>query len=190
MIGYLNGLIIDVDPAARTLLVLTQDVGYKVTVNTALLSHAQNGQKISLFIHTAVREDDIALYGFANKDEKMFFNQLIGVSGIGPKMAMEILSAPLRVTQNAIMAQDPDMLTKIKGIGKKTAERIVLELKGKVTPVATESGAPFDGYNEDAVQALQGLGYEKMHIVKVIAGMPADVRETAAIVKYFLKQAT
>ncbi|MFH1012561.1 MAG: Holliday junction branch migration protein RuvA [Candidatus Peregrinibacteria bacterium] len=190
MIGYLSGLIIDMDAERQSLLILAQNVGYRVKVTTDLLSRVKNDQKIQLFIHTAVREDDISLYGFATKEELAFFNQLIGVSGIGPKIAMDVLSSPIAVTQNAIVSGDADLLTKIKGIGKKTAERIILELKGKVTPVRMEGGQVSARYDEEAILALQGLGYEKMHVVKVLTSMPDEIHETEEIVKYFLRQAS
>ena len=88
MIGYINGLVID--KGEKTLLILTQSIGYKVFTTTDLIAQTKIDQKIQLFIHTSVREDDISLYGFAKKEELAFYEQLIGVSGIGPKMAMDI----------------------------------------------------------------------------------------------------
>ncbi len=191
MIGYLSGKVIGIDAQEKRLLLMAQNVGYLVCCNTDLLAKTNVNQGIELFIHTAVREDDIALYGFETKEEYAFFKQLIGVSGIGPKSAMEILAAPLAVTQNAIVAEDANLLTRIKGIGKKTAERIILELKGKVAPVTMGKGKPLPlPYSEDAVLALEGLGYERMHVIKVLSQLPKTVTKTSDIVKYFLKQAT
>lgn len=190
MIGYLSGLVIDIDLAKNALLVLAGQIGWRVVVSADLLSRVQADQKIQLFIHTAVREDDISLYGFAHKEEHVFFQQLISVSGIGPKLAMDVLAAPLAATQTAIAGGNADLLTKIKGIGKKTAERIVLELKGKVIPAfLNPAGTSGSAQHRDAVLALQSLGYDPMHIVKVLAGIPSDLSGTEAIVKYFLKQA-
>ncbi len=186
MIGYLNGLIIDKDE--KYLLVLAQNVGYKVAVTTDLLAMAKEDQKIQLFIHTAVREDDISLYGFQKKEELKFFEQLIGVSGIGPRTAMEILSTPVHLTQNAIVTEDAAFLTKIKGLGKKTAERLILELKNKVVPVYTKGGKVITSKtNEEAIQALESLGYPRFEIVKAMAELPPQIKETEEIVKYFLK---
>ena len=145
--------------------------------------------KIQLFIHTAVREDDISLYGFAKKEELTFYQQLISVSGIGPKVAMDILSTPLHITKHAIINGDTGLLTNIKGLGKKTAERLILELKNKVTPESLDGkSSGVSAYNEDAVEALVGLGYEKFQVIKILSDTPSDIKKTEDVIKYFLKQ--
>ena len=186
MIGYLSGLIIDKEE--RSLLVLAGSVGYTITATEELVTQSKVDEKIQLFIHTAVREDDISLYGFCRKEELSFFRQLISVSGIGPKMAMDILATPMHLTQAAIVNGDAAFLTKIKGLGKKTAERLILELKNKVTP-ASLPGREGRGFtlNEDAVLALESLGYERFQIVQAMSDLPAEIKETEEIVKYFLK---
>jgi len=187
MYAYINGLIID--KAEKWLIILAQNVGYKIYTTTDLLSKTKVDQKIQLFLHTAVREDDISLYGFPKKEELTFFEQLLGVSGIGPKTALEILSAPLHMTQQAIVEGDSTTLTKIKGLGRKTAERLILELKNKIVPVRLSKDAKgAAAYNVEAVDALVSLGYEKYHVLQALAQMPANVRKTEEIVKYFLKK--
>ncbi len=188
MIGYLSGLIIDKDE--KTLTVLTGGIGYRVSGTTDLVTEAKIDHKVQLFIHTAVREDDISLYGFQKKEELKFYKQLLNVSGIGPKMAMEILATPIAMTQNAIVSEDIALLTKIKGLGKKTAERLCLELKNKIDPVMAGSGSDGitkAGVHEDAVLALESLGYERFQIIKFVAKLPAEISETEDIVKSFLK---
>lgn len=188
MIGYLSGLIIDKDE--KTLTVLTGGIGYRVSVTIDLLTEAKVDQKIQLFIHTAVREDDISLFGFLKKEELKFYQQLLNVSGIGPKMAMDILATPISMTKNAILSEDIALLTKIKGLGKKTAERLCLELKNKVEPVmntSASSGKSSGLVHEDAVLALESLGYERYQILKFVSELPSDVSETEDIVKFFLK---
>lgn len=188
MIGYLSGLIIDKDE--KTLTLLTGGVGYRVSVTTDLLAEARTDNKVQLFIHTAVREDDISLYGFQKKEELKFYQQLLSVSGIGPKMAMDILATPLSLTKNAILSEDVGMLTKIKGLGKKTAERLCLELKNKVEPaqgVSNSGTSSRAGVHEDAVMALESLGYERYQVLKCMADLPAGLTQTEEIVKYFLK---
>ena len=186
MIAYLSGLIIDKDE--KTLTVLTGGIGYQVTVTTDLLTEAKSDHKVQLFIHTAVREDDISLYGFQKKEELKFYRQLLSVSGIGPKMGMDILATPLNLTKNAIISEDIGVLTKIKGLGKKTAERLCLELKNKVEPVmASGTQAPSAGAHEDAVLALESLGYERYQILKSMGKLPTELTQTEEIVKYFLK---
>ncbi len=187
MIGYINGLIVDKDE--KTLVVLAQSVGYNISATTELISNAKIDQKIQLFIHTSVREDDISLYGFLKKEELTFFKQLISVSGIGPKMTMDILSTPLHLTQQAIVNGNTGLLTNIKGLGKKTAERLILELKNKITPISIDGKQTVtSAYNEDAIEALVGLGYEKFQVIKILADAPAEITETEDVIKYFLKK--
>jgi holliday junction DNA helicase RuvA len=187
MYAYINGLVID--KGERALVVLAQNIGYKIFVTTDVLAKAAIDQKIQLHLHTVVREDDISLYGFAKKEELNFFEQLLGVSGIGPKTGLEILSAPIHMTQQAIVDGDSATLTKIKGLGKKTAERLILELKGKVVPVSLgKSAMGTAAYNEEAVEALVGLGYEKYQVIQVLSKMPSKIQKTEEIVKHFLKQ--
>ena len=189
MIGYINGLIIDKDE--KSILVLAGNIGYKAFVPTELLANVKIDTKIQLYIHTAVREDDISLYGFLKKEDLQFYEQLIGVSGIGPKVAMDILATPIHMTQSAIINGDTALLTKIKGLGKKTAERLILELKNKITPATTADGKPaITSVNEDAILALESLGYEKFQIIKAMSKLPKEVTETEEIVKYFLKSST
>lgn len=186
MIGYINGLIIDKDE--KMLLVLAQSIGYKIFTSTELAASSQVDHKVQLYIHTSVREDDISLYGFTKKEELVFFEQLLGVSGVGPKVALDILATPINLTKSAIINNDTAVLTKIKGLGKKTAERLVLELKNKVTPGTDSSGGPsMSSVNEDAIMALESLGYERFQIIKAMDDIPKDITETEDIVKHFLK---
>jgi len=188
MIAYLSGLIIAKDE--KTLTVLTGGIGYRVFVTIDLLTEAKTDHKVQLFIHTAVREDDISLYGFLKQEELKFYEQLLCVSGIGPKMAMDILATPISMTKNAIVSEDFALLTKIKGLGKKTAERLCLELKNKVEPVMPASRSAdktSSAIHEDAVLALESLGYERYQILKFVSELPDEVSETEAIVKSFLK---
>jgi len=189
MIGYISGLIIDKDE--KSLLVLTGGIGYRVFSTVNLVAETKIDHKIQLYIHTAVREDDISLYGFSEKEELKFYEQLISVSGIGPKMAMDILASPLSITKNAIIASDIAMLTKIKGLGKKKAERLCLELKNKVDMVVSGegSGSAEPGVHEEAASALESLGYERYHVLKFMAELPSEITQTEEIVKYFLKSA-
>ncbi len=186
MIGYISGLIIDKNN--KSLLVLANGIGYNVSVTADFLAECRIDTKTQLYIHTSVREDDISLYGFPRKEELEFFEQLISVSGIGPKIGLDILATPINITQSAIVNEDAGLLTKIKGIGKKTAERVILELKNKVTPVSSKGGGKsLSTLNEDAVLALESLGYERFQIIKAMADLPKNIKQTEDIVKYFLK---
>lgn len=185
MIGYISGLIIDKEE--KTILVLAQSVGYNIKANTDLIAQSKIDTKIQLYIHTVVREDDISLYGFKTKEQLSFFTKLLSVSGIGPKVAMDIVSTPINLTTSAIINGDIGVLTKIKGLGKKTAERMVLELKNKIDSVTINGKPDISNVNEDAIMALESLGYEKFQIIKAMNNLPSEITETEEIVKYFLK---
>lgn len=143
-------------------------VGFELNVSNATLSTLpMEGNNVKIHTYMAVREDDISLYGFSSVEERDLFFKLITVSGIGPKMAISILSG-LAVSDLiiAIINEDSKLLSKIKGLGKKTAERLCLELKDKLSPVGVTAQQTFDtNYNEDAVQmavdTLVSLGINK-----------------------------
>ena len=163
MIGYLQGTLLRADP--ERLLLDVQGVGYEVNVPLSTWYEIEKRREapIRLFIHTHMREDGIALFGFWTEREKALFEKLIGVNGIGPRLARVILSgmAPDDLL-GAIAAGDLGRLGTIPGVGKKTAERIVLELREKMRELAAElpetaAAAPAD---QDVVSALVNLGYK------------------------------
>ena len=162
MIALLRGLLIEKHP--NQAIVETGGVGYDVTIPVSTFTHLPDaGQEVRLRIHTHVREDALSLFGFLTQDEKAMFEKLIGVSGIGPKLAVTILSglaAPDLI--NSIRRGEVDRLVRIPGIGKKTAERMVLELRDKL-PAATggEPAAPaaaLSAIEQDVLSALLNLG--------------------------------
>lgn len=170
MIAHLRGRLFAKQPGHA--IVEAAGVGYEVIISiptfTALPAE---GAEVSLHIYTQVREDILALYGFLDLKEKRLFERLITVSGVGPKLAVTILSGlnPER-TVNAIRAQDHATLTHIPGVGKKLAERLVVELKDKledmaVAPVAVTSAGPAA---EDVLSALTNLGYQRPAAQKAI----------------------
>src|SRR5437868_13961802 len=131
MIAHLRGRLLDKSPNRAIL--EAAGVGYDITISIPTFSDLPKlGEEISLYIHTHVREDALALFGFLRKEEKQLFEKLISVSGIGPKLAITALSGmPSDAMVSAIRSADAPRLTRIPGIGKKTAERIVLELRDK-----------------------------------------------------------
>ena len=159
MIGYLSGKVISAKPTK--VLLDVNGVGYLVNISINTFEKISDKPEVSLFIYTSVKEDSITLFGFFTETEKEMFELLISVNGIGPKLALSILSgiqtADLR---NAINTGDISRIVSIPGIGRKTAERLVLELKTKVENIADEGGPeiPFSIKNE-AVAALSTLGY-------------------------------
>jgi Holliday junction DNA helicase RuvA len=164
MIAHLCGVLLEKHP--NQAIVETGGVGYDVTIPVSTFTHLpETGAQVRLKIHTHVREDALALYGFLTQDEKALFERLIGVSGIGPTLAVKILSglaAPDLI--NYIRRGEVDRLVRIPGIGKKTAERMVLELRDKLPAVSgagpddTPSADALSPVDQDVLSALLNLG--------------------------------
>ena len=162
MIAHLRGRLIAKHP--NQAIVEAGGVGYDVTISVPTFSDLpQAGAEVSLYIHTHVREDALALFGFLRAEEKQLFEKLIGVSGIGPKLAITILSGmEASAMVGAIRGNDIARLTRIPGIGKKTAERMVLELRDKLAAFAEAPAvAVAGGMDEDVISALLNLGYQR-----------------------------
>ncbi len=196
MIGYLRGKVAKL--YADCCLLDVHGVGYRVFVGGMTRSKLRMGEDAELFIHTAVREDAILLYGFHTSEEYDTFQLLISVSGIGPKVALGILSA-ITVEQLAIAIRQKKstVLTKLPGIGKKSAERIILELKDKVSvPESMEavSEAEFDGSEQvgddmmsEAGAALAALGYTQAEIAPALK-KAVNCDSVEAAIKFALKE--
>ncbi len=172
MIAYLRGKLLAKHP--NQVIVETGGVGYEVTITVPTFSDLPGaGAEVALHIHTHVREDLIALYGFLRPAEKKLFEKLITVSGIGPKLAITILSGMAADEMTgAIRGNDIARLTKIPGIGKKTAERMVLELRDKLPAQSTTEAAALpvmSAVEEDVLSALMNLGYQRPTAEKAVA---------------------
>lgn len=170
MIAHLRGKLIDKQPGQA--IVEAGGVGYDVTISVPTFTSLPSlGAEASLFIHTQVSDDAIALFGFQDREEKRLFERLITVSGVGPKLAIKMLSGlePERAVQ-AIKAQDHAQLTRIPGVGKKLAERLVVELKDKLDDfaVAPVASAVQGAAVEDVLSALVNLGYQRPAAEKAI----------------------
>ncbi len=178
MIGFLRGRLLRARP--ERLLVEAGGVGYEVAVSLFTFSELEPvgvGAEVALFVHTHVREDQLALYGFATEAEKELFERLITVSGIGPRLAQTILSGlPAPDLLQAIAAGDLARLTRIPGIGKKTAERMVVELRDKLQALAREAAPsrPTAASDEDLVAALVNLGYKPSQAEKAVVDARRD----------------
>jgi len=174
MIAHLRGKLLVKHP--NQAIVDVQGVGYDVTISVPTFSELPSaGTEVALHIHTHVREDVIALYGFLRTAEKTLFEKLLTVSGIGPKLAITILSGmPADEMVGAIRSGDVARLTKIPGIGRKTAERMVLELRDKLPPStnAPEAAAPvMSPVEEDVMSALMNLGYQRAAAEKALTSV-------------------
>jgi holliday junction DNA helicase RuvA len=172
MIAHLRGKLLAKHP--NQAIVETAGVGYDVTITVPTFSDLPApGAEVALHIHTHVREDVIALYGFLRSAEKLLFEKLITVSGIGPKLAITILSGMAADEMvGAIRGNDVTRLTRIPGIGKKTAERMVLELRDKLPEMVSAAAAaapPMSATEEDVLSALVNLGYQRAAAEKALA---------------------
>lgn len=175
MIGRLTGLL-----AAKTppqVLLDVSGVGYEVDVPMSTFFNLPGlGERVQLLTHFVVREDAQVLFGFLTAAERDAFRQLVRISGVGPRTALAVLSG-LSVADlaQAVSAQDSARLVKVPGIGKKTAERLLLELKGKLGPDLTLPAAAADsGAGADIVQALVALGYSEREALATQKALPAD----------------
>jgi holliday junction DNA helicase RuvA len=174
MIAFLRGRVLDKHP--NRLIVDVQGVGYEVHVPLSTFYNVgDTGSDVSLRVHTHVREDALQLYGFLTSLEQQVFERLIGISGIGPKLAIGVLSGiDARELIGAVQRADLARLTSIPGIGKKTAERIVLELKDRLQALAAAPEAaaapasPGDRLRDDLVSALVNLGYHRPQAEKTV----------------------
>jgi Holliday junction DNA helicase RuvA len=171
LIGRLTGRLLAKQPPQ--ILVDVGGVAYEVDVPmSTLYGLPGTGEAVTLFTHLSVKEDAHTLYGFASLEERAAFRQLIRISGVGPRTALALLSG-LSVADlaAAVALQDAGPLTKVPGIGKKTAERLLLELKGKIA----ESVKPVAGGSADVVNALVGLGYSEKEALGAVKGLQPGI---------------
>ena len=181
MIGRIVGILAAKQPPQ--VLVDVNGVGYELDVPmSTFYTLPAIGEKVSLLTHLAIREDAHLLYGFGSETERMAFRELLKVSGIGAKTALAVLSGlSVNDLAAAIAAQEAGRIVKIPGIGKKTAERLLLELKGKpVFAGAIASVAPV-GVSDDVRQALLALGYNDKEVMATLQKLPADLPVSEAI---------
>ncbi len=174
MIGYLKGKILSL--SQDTALIETGGVGYEVLCSASVMSDLMGKDEGEVYTYLQVREDGISLFGFSSPAEKNMFMKLVSVSGVGPKMGIAVLSGmDINSLAVAIASSDVKKLSTVKGLGKKTAERIILELREKVTaseaPAPSKGGAPVlpaDDGEEDAVVALMSLGFTRAESSRAI----------------------
>lgn len=191
MLGYIEGKVISISD--NGVLLLCGGIGFEVAVTTTCLTQLDIGGDIALYTHLAVRDDGMYLFGFLNKDEKNMFLQLITVSGVGPKVAMSILSAmDLKTLAMSIITGDSKALSKIKGIGKKTAERIILELKESVEPFDSDVIEGFKPKTEskdtlDAILALRSLGISQSDAVRAVKSVEDRASSIEELITFALK---
>jgi Holliday junction DNA helicase RuvA len=183
MIGYLRGELLETFETSA--IILAGEVGYEVNLPAKDLFSHKIGSNLELYIYTHVREDVLALYGFTKREELTLFKKLLSVSGIGPKVALAIISScGVEKLKASIAAGDPNILSSVSGVGKKTAEKAVIELKNKIGAVV---GSGYTGASEDVYEALCGLGFNRAEVADAISKLGNDVTESEAQIKAALK---
>ena len=182
MIATLNGPVSE--KLSDSLVVDLGGVGYEVLVTTDDWGSCAVGSTQHFYVYEQIREDAHNLFGFRTRDSRQLFAELIGVNGVGPKMAMQILSAAGEVRlRQAIASGDPLLLKGITGVGPKTAQRVVLELRGKV-----EAGTGLAPVSDSTYQALVALGYTPAQATEAVAGLPLEITDDQARLKAALKR--
>jgi len=185
MIGHLEGKVSAVRPGYA--IVTAAGVGYKVFATRELLLALKQDSEAALWTHLAVRESILDLYGFSNEEELRLFELLLTVSGIGPKSALAILDiASVETLRSAISAGNASYLTKVSGIGKKTAEKIVLELRDKVGVSIEGSAASLHG-DEEALEAMRALGYTQAEARDALRKVPQEIERSNERLREALK---
>lgn len=173
MIGFLTGKLISSKPSQIILDV--NGVGYLVNISISTFEKISDKESASLYIYTSVKEDSISLFGFYTQSEKEMFELLNSISGIGPRLALSILSGiVVDDLKNAISTGNVSRLVAIPGIGRKTAERIVLELKNKVDAIKDDGSIKITSAKEEAVSALAILGYQRHVADKVVRDLLSE----------------
>ena len=162
-------------------------VGYKVFISAYTMGKLAGASAIFIYTHTYVREDSLSLYGFLSLEELEMFEMLISISGIGPKAGMSILSiADAKTIRNAIANEDPSILTKVSGVGKKTAERVILELRNKIGQLGTHEKQEVSA-DSDAIDALIAMGYSVTQARETLKLVPNEITDVAKRVTAALK---
>jgi Holliday junction DNA helicase RuvA len=182
MISFVEGVLTEKSPSGQVVLACG-GLGYEVYVSAnTFCSLPELGQTLKLLTHFVVREDAQLLYGFLTEQERASFRNLIKISGVGARTALSILSGiSSEDLAQAVVQQDVSRLVKVPGVGKKTAERLLLELKGKLQVEGSNCGATvvgtqsFGSVERDVIQALQSLGYSEKDMAIVVKKMPADL---------------
>ena len=193
MIGYIKGKIVHKSPAR--MIVENNGIGYVLNVSLQTSeSVGEEGEDVKLFVHQQITDEEIQLYGFSTEEEKKVFELLLGVPGIGPRVALRILSGmSINELYNAIVAEDAEIFTKVPGVGRKTGERLIVELKQRVEKIPTIPGVK-EKEREifiAAVEALTVLGYKRKEATAAINRVMKEKKENLnleEIIKEALKK--
>lgn len=187
MISYLKGKIIY--KLKNNIVLEVNNIGYTIFVSDNFLNELKTSQLLEVFTHQHVKEDALDLYGFKSLAELEFFKLLISISGVGPKSALSVLAiANLDDIKDSIVRGDSHLLTKVSGIGKKTAERVVLELKDKLLKMGGDYDLSEAGFFGDEIDALMALGYSILEAREALKRVDNDILDSGQRIKEALKQ--
>lgn len=182
MIASLTGTVHRLKPEEVSIDV--HGIGYRVYVPITVWDELKEGEEATLFIASYVREDRFDLYGFLDEPGRILFERFIGMSGIGPKHGLELSAVPKSLLMQAIGSQDPKLLTSVKGIGKKTAEKLLVDLKAlaekqpEIFGAAATETHHIHAMDQDAIEALKTLGYDTGTIMHALKDLPEDIETT------------
>lgn len=176
MIDIVTGLV--VEQGDDWIVMMVGGVGLRVDVTRTVLQNIERGKPMKIYTHLLVREDLLALYGFIDQQERALFETLLSVSGVGPRLALLTLSTLSREhLQNAVARDEPKVLTRVPGIGKKTAEKIVFELKDKLQKTLGDAPILISDVDADVIDALTALGYSIVEAQSALQSLPPDAPE-------------
>jgi holliday junction DNA helicase RuvA len=188
MIGYLkgqykirntDGIIVDV-----------HGVGYQVALPLSTLTKLTPGQEVELYIYTHVREDVLDLYGFPTQEELALFKLLLGVSGVGPKTALLVMSKGVDLVQKAIVKADTGFFTMIPRLGTKNAQKIIIELKNKMGGLVDLDLSDGGDESNEIIEALMSMGYTKPEAIKAVRSLPDTITKVEEKIRYILKSSS
>lgn len=186
MIARIKGMVVERE--GKALIVDAYGVGYRIFVTAALRDTSSIGSEITLFIYDHRTDADAVLFGFEHARDREYFELLLRVPSIGPKTAMGVLdAAPINILSQAVLTGDMQLLTSLSGIGKRTAERIVVELKGKIGEFTDGVSVSVGPVHQDTVDALVAIGFTVMQAKQAVAKLPQDVATVEEAVKAVLK---
>lgn len=187
MIGFLSGTL---QLIQDKILITNGGVGYEVAVGTSTLAKLDTLVTVELFIHTHVKEDALELYGFLTLDERTLFRMLLGISGVGPKTALAIANLGSEPLRQAVQQADVGFFTAVPRVGKKLAQKIIIELKSKLGSLTELQLDTPVGVEQDALSALTALGFEEQVILRQLRALPpsTEPRTAEQLIKQVLKQ--
>ena len=185
MISIIQGEVVAV--RSDCLIVMVGGMGFSIHVPATVKQESKPGEKIGLFTSLVVREDSLTLFGFPTEEEQVFFDLLLGASGIGPKTALAVLSVlNVEIIRRAVLSEQPDILARVPGVGKKTAIKLILHLQGKVGGGGVLEGVALSDVDGEVVDALTSLGYSIVEAQTAIQSIP---KGTAMVVEDRLRAA-